>query len=131
MAEHDEWTIARATPPRHRAFAQLYDNAGELVAPIDFFVEELPERRRSAPACRASSRTWGREAGVPSLAMNRRAFLGRSAFAAGAYFLRVPKLARGDEPALPAEAVLYELTSRPANYESVRSTFTTRITPVE
>lgn len=63
--------------------------------------------------------------------MNRRAFLRSSALATGAYFVRVPKLARADEPAVPVENVLYELTSRPANYEAVRSTFTMRLTPVD
>jgi DMSO/TMAO reductase YedYZ molybdopterin-dependent catalytic subunit len=63
--------------------------------------------------------------------MNRRAFLRGSAVATGAYFVRVPKLAFADEPVVPVENVLYELTSRPANYESVRSTYTTRITPLE
>lgn len=63
--------------------------------------------------------------------MNRRAFLRGSALATGAYFVRVPKLAWADEPAVPVEATLYELTSRPANYEAVRSTFTMRITPLE
>lgn len=63
--------------------------------------------------------------------MNRRAFLRTSALATGAYFIRVPKLALADEPAVPVENTLYELASRPANYEAVRSTFTTRITPVE
>jgi DMSO/TMAO reductase YedYZ molybdopterin-dependent catalytic subunit len=41
--------------------------------------------------------------------------------------LRVPRLARADEPG----GHLYELTSRPANYESARDTFTTRITPLD
>ena len=46
---------------------------------------------------------------------------------AWAGWLRVGRLARAEgEP-----GVLYELSSRPTNYESVRSTFTTRITPVE
>ena len=63
--------------------------------------------------------------------MDRRTFLGSSAIAASAYMLRVPSLARADEPAVPIEPVLYELTPRPPNYESVRSTFTARITPVE
>lgn len=63
--------------------------------------------------------------------MNRRAFLKGSAVATGAYFIRVPKLGFADEPVVPVENLLYELTSRPANYESVRSTYTMRITPLE
>jgi len=42
---------------------------------------------------------------------------------AGAW-LRAPRLARADNG-------LYELTSRPTNYESTRDTFTTRITPFD
>jgi DMSO/TMAO reductase YedYZ molybdopterin-dependent catalytic subunit len=62
--------------------------------------------------------------------MERRAFVrGASAGLALAWagWLRVPRLARADGEA----GVLYELSARPTNYESVRSTFTTRITPVE
>ncbi|HEY5949699.1 MAG TPA: molybdopterin-dependent oxidoreductase, partial [Kofleriaceae bacterium] len=60
--------------------------------------------------------------------MNRRTFLGGSAAGiVAASWLRVPRLARADDKA----GTLYELTARPANYESLRNTFTTRITPVE
>jgi DMSO/TMAO reductase YedYZ molybdopterin-dependent catalytic subunit len=55
--------------------------------------------------------------------MERRTFLSGSAAALA--MLRVPRLARGDG------GTLLELTSRPANYEAVRETFTTRITPLE
>ena len=55
--------------------------------------------------------------------MERRTFLGGSASALA--MLGVPRLARADE------GTLFELTSRPANYEAVRATFTTRITPLE
>jgi sulfite oxidase len=55
--------------------------------------------------------------------MERRTFLGGSAAALA--MLRVPRLARADE------GTLLELTSRPANYEAVRDTFMTRITPLE
>src|SRR5262245_55839231 len=56
--------------------------------------------------------------------MNRRTFVKGSAIAAAGAFVQVPGLARG-------EGHFYELASRPTNYESVRGTFTTRITPVE
>ena len=60
--------------------------------------------------------------------MDRRTFLRRSALgiAAAAAWLEVPELASAadDSPLVP-------LTIRPPNYESVRSTFTTRITPLE
>jgi sulfite oxidase len=55
--------------------------------------------------------------------MERRIFLGGSVAALA--MLRVPRLARA------GEGTLFELTSRPANYEAVRDTFTTRITPLE
>jgi DMSO/TMAO reductase YedYZ molybdopterin-dependent catalytic subunit len=59
--------------------------------------------------------------------MKRRTFLkGSAAGLALAQFLRVPKL-RADDKA----GTLYELTARPANYESARDAFTMRITPVE
>jgi len=61
--------------------------------------------------------------------MDRRTFLAGSALAiAGTQlrFSRAPRLARAD-----GGGTLLELSSRPPNYESVRSTFTTRITPVE
>ena len=57
--------------------------------------------------------------------MERRTFLGGSAAALA--MLRVPRLARAGA----GEQTLLELTSRPANYEAVRDTFTTRITPLE
>jgi sulfite oxidase len=63
--------------------------------------------------------------------MQRRTLLRGSAAGlaiAGAHWLRVPKLVRADDK--PA-GHLYELTSRPANYESTRDTFTTRVTPIE
>jgi DMSO/TMAO reductase YedYZ molybdopterin-dependent catalytic subunit len=46
---------------------------------------------------------------------------------ASAAWLQVGKLARAEGEA----GHLYELTSRPANYESTRDTFTTRITPLD
>ncbi len=55
--------------------------------------------------------------------MQRRTFMQGSVAALA--MLRVPRLARADGGGL------LELASRPANYESVRSTFTTRITPLE
>ena len=57
--------------------------------------------------------------------MRRRTLLKGSAIAIASHWLRAPKLAHAEGGAL------LELTSRPANYESVRSTFTTRITPVD
>src|SRR5690242_20652478 len=69
--------------------------------------------------------------------MQRRTFLRSSAAGiglAGAHWLRVPKLVRADDkPAAAGDGTghLYELTSRPANYESTRDTFTMRVTPVE
>jgi DMSO/TMAO reductase YedYZ molybdopterin-dependent catalytic subunit len=60
--------------------------------------------------------------------MDRRSFLRTSALgaAAAAWWLEVPSLARAAEggPLVP-------LSTRPPNYESVRSTFTTRVTPLE
>jgi DMSO/TMAO reductase YedYZ molybdopterin-dependent catalytic subunit len=47
----------------------------------------------------------------------------------GASWLRAPKLAWADSPT--GSGQLYELTARPANYESTRDTFTTRITPLD
>src|SRR5260370_35836320 len=46
--------------------------------------------------------------------------------AAAAWWLKVPSLARAK-----GRDELIRMTERPLNYESVRSTFTTRITPVE
>lgn len=58
--------------------------------------------------------------------MKRRTFLQGSLAALAGVRLHAPTLAWGkDDPGL------YELTSRPANYESTRGTFTTRITPLE
>lgn len=64
--------------------------------------------------------------------MDRRVFLRTALAATGAYVL-APKLGRAatDAPADGADAPLLQLSSRPANYESVRGTFTTRITPTE
>lgn len=65
------------------------------------------------------------------LAVKRRSFLQGAAAAGlaavGSNWLRVPRLARADGD--PGH--LYELSSRPMNYESARDTFTTRITPLE
>ena len=58
--------------------------------------------------------------------MNRRTFLHASAAWVAISWLRVPKLAHAD-----GAGHLYELASRPANYESARDTFTMRITPLE
>lgn len=61
-------------------------------------------------------------------AMNRRSFLRRSALgaAAAAVWLEAPSLARAAGP-----GHLVPLAVRPPNYESVRSTFTARVTPLE
>ncbi len=60
--------------------------------------------------------------------MDRRTFLRTTALgaAAAAWWLEVPTLARAEEG-----GGLVPLTRRPLNYESVRSTFTTRVTPIE
>lgn len=60
--------------------------------------------------------------------MDRRQFLKSSlaGAAAAACWVRVPSLTHAKGP-----AELIRMTERPLNYESVRSTFTTRITPVE
>lgn len=60
-----------------------------------------------------------------SRAMKRRTFLQGSLAAIAGAHLRSPTLAWAKDTGL------YELTSRPANYESTRNTFTTRITPLE
>jgi DMSO/TMAO reductase YedYZ molybdopterin-dependent catalytic subunit len=62
------------------------------------------------------------------MTLDRRRFLESSlrGAAAAAVWLNVPSLARAK-----GEAELIRMTERPLNYESVRSTFTTRITPVE
>jgi DMSO/TMAO reductase YedYZ molybdopterin-dependent catalytic subunit len=60
--------------------------------------------------------------------IDRRSFLKNSAvgLAAAAWWLETPSLARA-----AGKGELVPLSGRPLNYESVRSTFTTRITPVE
>src|SRR5919109_1591835 len=60
--------------------------------------------------------------------MDRRQFLKSSlaGAAAAAWWVRVPSLSYGK-----GRAELIRMTERPLNYESVRSTFTTRITPAE
>src|SRR5229473_3544903 len=62
------------------------------------------------------------------MTLDRRQFLKSSlaGAAAAAWWLKVPSLARAK-----GRDELLRLTERPPNYESVRSTFTTRITPVE
>ena len=60
------------------------------------------------------------------MTMNRRAFLESSLAGAAAFWLESPRLARAQ-----GKEELIRMTERPPNYESVRSTFTTRITPVE
>src|SRR5438477_4826069 len=60
--------------------------------------------------------------------MNRRKFLKSSlgGVAGATCLMRVPSLARAK-----GRGELIRMTERPPNYESVRSTFTTRITPVK
>jgi len=60
--------------------------------------------------------------------IDRRSFLKTSALgvAAAAVYLEVPTLAHAE-----GSGSLIPMTRRPPNYESVRSTFTTRITPLE
>ena len=60
--------------------------------------------------------------------MDRRSFLKTSVvgIAATAWWLEAPSLASADEG-----GKLVPLSVRPPNYESLRSTFTTRITPLE
>jgi DMSO/TMAO reductase YedYZ molybdopterin-dependent catalytic subunit len=62
------------------------------------------------------------------MTLDRRRFLKSSlaGAAAAAWWLKVPSLARAK-----GRDELIRMTERPLNYESVRSTFTTRITPVE
>jgi sulfite oxidase len=64
------------------------------------------------------------DVGVLPMSLNRREFLAGAA--AAACWLRIPTLvqAKGTRDFI-------RMTERPLNYESVRSTFTTRITPVE
>ena len=62
--------------------------------------------------------------------MNRRTFVTTSSAClalAATRWLRVPQLARAET----SPGQLYELTSRPANYEAARTTFTERITAVD
>src|SRR5438067_2747786 len=58
--------------------------------------------------------------------LGRRRFLESSVAGAVAFWLEVPKLAQAKE-----SPQLLRLTERPLNYESVRATFTSRITPTE
>lgn len=60
--------------------------------------------------------------------MNRRSFLKTTAVGLGAaaYWLEVPTLARAE-----GSGELIPRSVRPPNYESVRSTFQTRVTPIE
>lgn len=61
------------------------------------------------------------------MALCRRQFLkSMTGAAAAACWMKVPRLAHAK-----GRAELIRMTERPPNYESVRSTFTTRITPVE
>ncbi len=62
------------------------------------------------------------------MSMDRRSFLKTSAVgaAAAAWWLEAPSLVRAE-----GTGHLVPLSVRPPNYESVRSTFTTRITPLE
>ncbi len=62
------------------------------------------------------------------MTMDRRSFLKTSALGvvAAAYWLEAPSLAYAEEG-----GTLVPLSRRPPNYESLRSTFTTRITPLE
>src|SRR5438105_4226256 len=66
--------------------------------------------------------------GAP-MTLRRRQFLKSSlaGAAAGAVWLKVPSLAQARASA-PA---MLRMSERPPNYESVRATFTARITPVE
>lgn len=62
------------------------------------------------------------------MSVDRRNFLKTSAvgIAAAAWWLETPRLARA-----AGKGELVPLAGRPLNYESVRSTFTTRVTPIE
>lgn len=60
--------------------------------------------------------------------MKRRTFVQGIATIAAASWLRAPRLARAQGL---GEGHLYELTARPANYESARDTFTMQRTPLE
>src|SRR5258708_17386705 len=62
------------------------------------------------------------------MTLDRRRFLksSLSGAAAVAWWLKVPNFARAK-----GRDELIRMTERPPNYESIRSTFTTRITPVE
>ena len=58
--------------------------------------------------------------------MDRRTFLKSSVITAAAAFIEVPRLAQAS-----TRGGLIRMSERPLNYESVRSTFTTRITPLD
>lgn len=62
------------------------------------------------------------------MTMDRRQFLKTSAagLSAAAWWLQAPTLARA-----AGQGELIQLSERPLNYESVRSTFTTRLTPLD
>src|SRR5690349_16211737 len=62
------------------------------------------------------------------MTMDRRSFLKRSALglAAAAAWLEVPSLAWAEEG-----STLVPLSKRPPNYEALRATFTTRLTPLD
>jgi len=62
------------------------------------------------------------------MTMDRRQFLKTSAvgLSAAAWWLQAPTLARAE-----GGAELIQLSERPLNYESVRATFTTRLTPLD
>src|SRR5438132_309287 len=73
---------------------------------------------KQAPRCLGTARG--------SMTLDRRRFLQSSGAAAFACWLHVPRLAHAK-----GTPELIRMTERPPNYESVRSTFTTRITPVD
>src|SRR5216683_7849571 len=60
------------------------------------------------------------------MTIDRRRFVQSSLAGAAACWLNVPSLARAK-----GRDELIRMTERPLNYESVRSTFTTRLTPVD
>lgn len=60
------------------------------------------------------------------MVLDRRSFLHSSLLGAAAFWLEVPSLALAK-----GTPEFVRLTERPLNYESVRSTFTTRVTPVD
>src|SRR5204862_2586645 len=94
-----------------------------------------PHAEEHSLICRAKSRYLGRLESDdlrsyprPAMTLDRRQFLksSLSGAAACACWVKVPTLAHAK-----GRADLIRMTERPPNYESVRSTFTTRITPVE